>query len=351
VDKIPDDDKLKELKAGIIGMGKMGLLHAAILNSIKNVRVDSVADPEKLIINFIKKNSPDIKVYDNYKTMLEKSELDFVFITTPVNSHIEIASNCIDRNLPFFVEKPLSRTAKECEPLFELLRNKPVVNMVGYCLRYSETFSKTKELLNENILGEIKNVKCSVYQTLEAKRRSGWRFKKDVSGGGILIDLGAHLIDLLIWFFGNIKTINGKTEFQNTKNVEDFASASLGFENGINCSFEASWNVDNYRLPETTIEVNGTKGKLKVNENFLKISYFNENEKDSILYKQNLYTGVEIDIAGPEYTREDLDFIDSIKNQQQMNLNVVNSSKVQSVIDSIYLSSNSKKQERPVYVE
>ena len=113
-------------------------------------------------------------------------------------------------------------------------------------------------------------------------------------------------------FFGNIKTINGKTEFQNTKNVEDFVSASLGFENGINCSFEASWNVDNYRLPETTIEVNGTKGKLKVNENFLKISYFNENEKDSILYKQNLYTGVEIDIAGPEYTQEDLDFIDSI---------------------------------------
>jgi len=208
-------------------MGKMGLLHAAILNSIKNVRVDSVADSEKLIINFIKKNSPDIKVYDNYKTMLENSELDFVFITTPVNSHIEIASNCINRNLPFFVEKPLSRTAKECEPLFELLRNKPVVNMVGYCLRYSETFSKTKELLNENILGEIKNVKCSVYQTLEANRRSGWRFKKDVSGGGILIDLGAHLIDLLIWFFGNIKTINGKTEFQNTKNVEDFVYKKL----------------------------------------------------------------------------------------------------------------------------
>ena len=51
---------MKELKAGIIGMGKMGLLHAAILNSIKNVRVDSVADPEKLIINFIRKSFKEL---------------------------------------------------------------------------------------------------------------------------------------------------------------------------------------------------------------------------------------------------------------------------------------------------
>jgi len=344
---------LKELQAGIIGMGKMGLLHAAILNSLKNVKVNSVADSEKLIINLIQKNSPDINVFDDYKKMLENSDLDFVFITTPVNSHIEIASNCINRNLPFFVEKPLCRTATECEVFFKLLREKPVINMVGYCLRYSATFSKTKELLNDEVLGEIKEVKCSVYQTLDVSRRSGWRFKKDVSGGGILIDLGAHLIDLLLWYFGKINKINGKIEFQNTKNVEDYVSASFEFENGINCSFEASWNVDNFRLPETTIEVEGTKGKLKVNENYLSIKYHNsnENKQDSIFYRQNLYKGVEIDIAGPEYTLEDLDFIDSIKKQQQMNLNVVNSSMVQSIIDNIYKASNSKRLEKVVYLE
>ncbi len=342
---------LEELQAGIIGMGKMGLLHAAILNSLKNVKVSAVADSEKLIINFIEKNCPDIKVFDNYKTMLENVDLDFVFITTPVNSHIEIASNCIKRNLPFFVEKPLSRTAKECESLYKLLKDKPVVNMVGYCLRYSDTYSKAKELLDEKILGKIKDVKCSAYQTLEASRRSGWRFKKDVSGGGILIDLGAHLIDLLIWYFGNIKTVSGKIESQNTKNVEDYVSALLEFENGVNCSFEASWNVENYRLPETTIEVNCEKGKLKVNENYLKISYNNQNEKDRIFYRQNLYRAVEVDITYPQFTREDLDFIHSVQKKQQLDLNVVNSNKVQSVIDQIYKSSTSKRLESVIYVE
>ncbi len=334
-------------------MGKMGLLHAAILNSIENVKVNSVADSEKLIIKFIEKNSLDIKVFDDYKKLLENSEIDFVFIATPVNSHIEIATNCINRNLPFFVEKPLSKTAKECEVLIRLLRDKPVVNMIGYCLRYSDTFSKAKELLNDDILGEIKDVKCSVYQTLEASRRSGWRFKKDVSGGGILIDLGAHLIDLLLWYFGKIKTISGKTESQKTENVEDYVNASFEFENGINCSFEASWNVDNYRLPETTIQVNGTKGQLKVNENYLKINYNNqtENEKDAIFYRQNLYKGVEIDIAGPEYTVEDIDFIKAVRNQQQMNLNVESSSRVQCIIDSIYKSSASKKPDKVTYIE
>ena len=84
-----------------------------ILNSLKNVKVSAVADSEKLIINFIEKTCPDIKVFDNYKTMLENADLDFVFITPPVNSHIQIESNFIKRNLHFFVEKPLSRTTKE----------------------------------------------------------------------------------------------------------------------------------------------------------------------------------------------------------------------------------------------
>jgi len=335
-------------------MGKMGMLHAGILNSLKNVRVTAVADTEKLLINFIKKNTSTIKVYNNYLKMLDNSDLDLVYITTPVHSHIEIASNCAKRNLHFFVEKPLGRTSNECYSLCNLTKEYHVINMVGFYLRYSDTFRKAKELLDKGVLGEIKEIKSSIFQTLEFKKSSSWRFKKNLSGGGILIDLGIHLIDLLAWFFGQIKTVQGLTESKNLQNIEDYVNAKLTFENNLNCSLIASWNEKNYRLQETTIEIDGTKGKMKVNEDYVKIDYkkFQDTRNDStIFYRQTLYKGVEVDIGGPEYTKEDIDFVNSIMKKQQSNLNVINSSKIQSVIDSIYKSSKTKKAESVNYFE
>jgi len=334
-------------------MGKMGMLHAAILNSVDNVRVSAVADTEKFIIKFLEKNSPSIKGYNNYKKMLEHSDLDLVYITTPINSHIEIASNCAKRDLHFFVEKPLGRTVDECDSLCKIISEHQVVNMVGFYLRYSDTFRKAKELLDSGVLGEIKDVKCSVYQTLEFENVSGWRFKKEISGGGVLMELGTHLIDLLIWFFGKIKTVQGLKKCQNIQNVEDFVTSTIIFENNIPCSFVASWNEKNYRLQETTLEIDSHLAKLKVNEDFLKIEYKNsqkDDKQDTIFYRQDLFKGVEVDIGGPEYTHEDIDFINSILGGKQSNLNVIEATMVQSVIDSIYKSAITNKEEEVRYL-
>ena len=322
-------------------MGKMGMMHAGILNSLNDVKVVSVAETEKFVLSFIKKNCPQIQVFSNYKDMLQ--DLDLVYITTPVNSHVEIASNCVKKKIPFFVEKPLSRNVSECIPLLKLLQDNQVVNMVGFVLRYADTFRKAKELLDRNEIGEIKEIKSSVFHTTQSGK--GWRFNKEVSGGGVLIDLGIHLIDLLLWYFGKIKTVERISESQNFQNVEDSIKAAFRFENNVECSFEASWSTKGYRLPETTIGIEGTKGNMKVTQDFMKINYFEpstDSKNEKIFYKQTLYTGTEVDIGGPEFTREDIDFVKSIKSRKQSELNVINSSKVQSVIDHIYRSSKTK---------
>jgi len=344
---------LKELKAGIIGLGKMGMLHAAILNSIDNVTVTAVADTEKLITSFIEKNIPTIIIYNDYKKMLDDAKLDLVYITTPVNSHVSIASECAKRNLHFFIEKPLGRTADECESLCKLMKNFQTFNMVGYVLRYSDTFKKAKELLEESVLGEIKEIKSSIFQTHEGLKGSGWRFKKEISGGGILIDLGAHLIDLLIWYFGKIKTVRGSIESFAENEIEDHITGSLIFENNIKCSFVASWTEKNYRLQETSIEIEGTLGSMKVNQDYLKIEYIDtpsNGQNSRIFYKQDLYKGIVYDLAGPEFTKEDLDFVNCIRGEKQSQLNLINSSFVHSVIDAIYKSAKTKQTEDVSYI-
>ncbi len=346
---------MNELHVGIIGLGKMGLLHAGILNSLPNVKVQAITDTEKFVINFIKKNNDSIQVYSDYKKMVENSKLDFVYITTPVASHIPIASYCASKKIHFFVEKPLGRNIDECSQLYGIVKQNNVLSMVGFYLRYKETFKKAKAMLDSGILGQTKNIKSSVYQTQSLATNSGWRFKKEISGGGVLIDLGSHLIDLLLWFFGRPKTLEASTKSRNSKQVEHTASGKIQFENGLECFFDSSWVRDGYRLQETTIEIEGEYGKMKVNEDYVKINYTNSeksNQKqDSIFYSQSLYQGVPIDIGGSEYTLEDMDFIECIRNKKQSQLSILSSIDSQCVIDSIYNSAKIHDSVKVSYLE
>jgi predicted dehydrogenase len=342
-----------KLQVGVVGMGKMGLLHSAILNSIDDIELVAVADTEKMITGFLRKNLPHVTVYDNYQDMINDTGLNAVYITTPVGSHIPIASYCTDRNIHFFVEKPLARNVDECTPLLQTLKKANLVSMVGFCLRYVETFAKAKELLDKNYLGKVLDVSSTVYQSQAVSKGTGWRFKKEVSGGGVLIDLGSHLIDLLHWFFGDIVSLSGSVRSQGSFDIEDTALASIDFENGLKCSFEASRIPKNYRLQETTIQVQCERGTMKVNEDYLKM-VSNTDEKnlqnETVYYRQSLASGVVVDIGGAEYTREDLDFVKCVQNNTAPALNLFECSKTQAVIDSIYRSAKTKAKEKVSYI-
>lgn len=332
---------MKEIKVGVIGMGKMGLLHSSILNSLNQCKVIAFTDSDKMVTNLLGDLS-EKSVYDDYKKMILNEKIDVVYITTPVRSHVPIATYCAQKNINFFVEKPLGKNSQECKNLCNIVNENNVLSMVGYYLRYAETFSKVKKILEQNTIGEIKGISSSVFQSQILSKPSGWRFDKNISGGGVLIDLGSHLIDLLLWYFGKIKNVSGKIESNFKQEVEDTAKVELKFENDLTCKLEASWNVKNYRLQETTIEIDGSLGKLRVNEDFIEIYDKNSNKK-STTYRQELYTGVPIDVGGPEYTREDEDFLKCIQNNKQPMLNVNSSLQTQEVIDSIYKSAASNK--------
>jgi len=328
---------MKEIKVGIIGMGKMGLLHSAILNSLNHSKVVAFVDSEKIVINLLRDLS-NTSVYDNYEEMITNEKIDVAYITTPVRSHVPIATICAQNNIHFFAEKPLGRNSDECRMLCDIVNQNKVSSMVGYYLRYAETFSKVKQLLEQNALGEIKEVKSSVFQSQLLSKSSGWRFNKKISGGGVLIDLGSHLIDLLIWYFGKIKNVQGKIESNYNQEVEDTGKVNLKFQSDLECSLHASWNVKDYRLQETTIQIEGSLGKIIVNEDFIKITNNRNPEKSTTTYRQELYAGVPVDIGGPEYTREDEDFINCIQNNKKPMLSVFSASQTQNVIDAIYQS-------------
>src|SRR3990172_12838061 len=127
----------KKINVGIIGLGKMGILHMGILNSLDGVEVRGVADNQGLILNAFKKLVPStIKTYKDHKQMISEEDLDLVYITTSTAHHAKIARDCVDNKKNFFVEKPLGLSVADCSPLLDAVKRTPVINMVGYCKRF-----------------------------------------------------------------------------------------------------------------------------------------------------------------------------------------------------------------------
>ena len=152
-----------KLKIGIIGLGRMGLMHAAIFNSLPDSEVVAVVDPAMFPAKPLNMLNPRINVYKSIDKMLKKESIDGVLIGSPVGYHIDNAMECIKHNIPFLMEKPLAVKAEDAEPLLQELQKRQIPNMIGYMARNIDSFKKGKKIIEAKALGSIINVKGTVY--------------------------------------------------------------------------------------------------------------------------------------------------------------------------------------------
>lgn len=339
---------LSELKVGIIGVGKMGLLHAGIFNGLDISTLSAIAEKNKFLISALKQHLPRVKVYTDYEKMFKKEELDVAVVTTPVFLHKNMIENALDSNLNVFVEKPLALNGNECESI--LLNKTKQKTAVGYCRRFIETYGLIKKIIDESILGDVNAFQSQMFVEQVFQQETGWLYDPEKSGGGVLVDLGSHAIDMAQYFFGDIKAVQATGKSVYSDKVEDHVYLNYKFPNDLIGSLQVSWSMRNYRLPELKFNIQFEKGMATVTEKYVEI--YSEIENDTLkqgwntFYKQNLAKPIPLDIGGPEYTREDLDFLQCIKNDRESICNFQEASKTNFVIDATYKSINSEKSEK-----
>ena len=144
---------MNHLSVAVVGLGKMGLVHASILNSMTNVEVVGICDKSHLLLKLAKKLFKKVQAVDKVEKFVNL-DLNSVYVTTPIPSHYPIIktllSNRIAKNI--FVEKTLTTDSFKSKELCELVQNFEGINMVGYMKRYAVTFAKAKEILLEGVL-------------------------------------------------------------------------------------------------------------------------------------------------------------------------------------------------------
>lgn len=342
---------MEKLKVGVIGLGKMGLLHTCIYNSLDNSMVCAISENKKLVSNVLKKFIPSINTYYDFREMLNKEKLDIVVITTPIFLHKMMIEYAMERNLHIFIEKPMVMNEKECQLL--LSKRLENISLVGYCRRFMETYNLAKKIVETVELGQAHYFYSHLFVSQVFKPEKGWQYKRDLSGGGVLMDLGSHAIDLFHYLFGDIDTVLafGKPVF--SKEVEDFISVNLKLKNGLFGSLHLSWSVRNYRLPELMIKLHLDDGVITVTEKYIDI--YSEKETanlkkgSNIFYKQNLAKNIPINIGGSEYTSEDLHFLNCIINKSKSLCDFREAAKVHFVVDKIYSSIDNNQIESITY--
>ena len=308
------------IKAAIIGLGKMGISHAAILGGLPDVELAAVCDSDGLIQSGFEKLTR-VPFFTDYRKMIETVRPDCVYVVTPTRFHHEMVMFALEKGCHVFCEKPFALTVEQGQEMVDLARKQQRVNQVGYHNRYIGTFNEMKRLLAAGVIGKPFHFMGEAYGPVVLKKKGGtWRSEKK-NGGGCLEDYSAHVLNLIDYVMGS--GIAGCAGVQMpsifSKEVDDATYGSLILENGIRGQISVNWSDDTVRKMTTSLKIEGEEGKLEADATTLKI-YVREDKPAHGLekgwnfrYITGLTPQVSFNLRGEEYTAESEAFINGIK--------------------------------------
>ena len=311
------------IRGAIIGLGKMGLSHAAIVGAHPEVDLVAVCDTSTLILNAFKKFS-QIRTYSDYSKMFEAENLDLVVVATPTRFHYQIVKSALQKGIHTFCEKPFSLKVDEGEELVALAKEKHLVNQIGYHNHFIGTFRELRRLVDEEVLGDLTHFTGEAYGPVVTREKGGtWRSKPE-EGGGCLYDYASHVINLVQEIIGQPTKVGGlllKSIY--SKGVEDAVYCLLTLKNGVSGVLSVNWSDETYRKMSTSITVFGKKGKIVCDATELKI-YLKEASKTeglekgwTIKYITDLAIPVNYYLRGEEYSAQIDYFIDCMINKKE----------------------------------
>ena len=260
---------MKLQNVGLIGAGAIGEVHLEGLKKNKKCNLVAIASrTEEHAKTFAKKfNIPKIFVADGWKDMLSDENLDIVSICTPNYLHYPMIMKSLENDIHIICEKPVCISRDELNSVENLLSKKNLVFFTAFHKRYVSIFPLVKKLIDNNVLGKITLARyvfahLGPYISHNALSKERWFFDSEKAGGGVLLDLGVHSIDIFRYLIGDYKKVEGfnyNTSCVDIKN-EDSCNVLFKFQNDALGIISASWCTP----PTELIEIFGTKGSIVI---------------------------------------------------------------------------------------
>ena len=345
---------MSKIKVAVIGVGGISFLHIEPYLKNPNVELYAFCDINEKALKTKGEKYGITRLYTDAEKMFDElPEMDAVSICTSNDAHSKCSVMALERGKHVLCEKPMARTYEEALEMVKAQKKSGKNLGVGFVRRYGKDAELAKDLIDNGRLGEIYYAKASYIRRNGAPGR--WFGDYEKSGGGPLIDLGVHVIDLVRYLCGTPKvvsvygcTFNKLKNRPNIKspriflgsdqvntdpdvfNVEDLATALIRFENGLVLSVETSFSL-NTEKDDGAVEIFGTKGGLKFSPD-LKVYTELENYMVDLTFPQPIKFETE------SYYAQIDGFVDSVVNGGNFKGDSESGLELMKIIDAIYLS-------------
>jgi predicted dehydrogenase len=252
-------------KLGFLGVGWIGLNRLEAIAKSGAGEITAIADPSPDMIGRAQGIAPGATVKHSLAELLEL-ELDGLVIATPSALHAEQALTALSRGIPVFCQKPLGRNALETESVIAAARGANRLLAVDLSYRFLTGVQRMRELIQGGELGNIYAVEMAFHNAYGPDK--GWFYNRKLSGGGCVMDLGIHLVDLALWLLGFPRVVQvssrlfarGEPWHGEGELVEDYATARLDVDTGASVQLACSWKLPAGRDAIIQAAFYGTRG-------------------------------------------------------------------------------------------
>ncbi len=251
---------MNKLKFALIGTGGIAQTYAQAFQTSDCCQIAAACDTNEASAKAFAEPF-GARIFSDYKTLAENAEFDAVIVATPPDSHTEIAEFFMNRGKHVLCEKPLCLSVAEANRMIETAERTGVVFTMATKFRYCEDVVKAKAILASGVLGEVVQFENAFTAKVDMSRR--WNSKKEISGGGVLIDNGTHSVDIIRYFLGAIEEVLA-VETSGTQNLDVDENVKLLAKTVSKtiASVDLTWGI-NKELPNF-ISIYGTNGTLHI---------------------------------------------------------------------------------------
>ena len=260
---------MNKINWGIIGCGDVTEIKSGpAFNKVKNSSLVAVMrrDAEKAKDYAIRHDVA--KWYSDANSLINDPDVNAIYIATPPSSHEEYTIAALNAEKPVYVEKPMALNSAAAKTMMNVANKKNVKLVIAHYRREQPLFKKIKQLLAENVIGDIRFVKLDFHTKSLTKEelqipKNAWRVNTSIAGGGLFHDLAPHQLDLMYYFFGEVETVNGIALNQaGLYCADDMVAGNILFKNRVLFSGVWCFNV-NEADEKDSCEIIGSKGKIQ----------------------------------------------------------------------------------------
>ena len=272
---------MSEVRFGIIGAGGIAYSSCNAILNHENGKVVAATDVNEQRLKELCDKFEIPNAYKSTEELLACEDVDAIYIAVPNKFHAPLALQALNAGKDVILDKPFAMNYAEAKEVADLAKAKGKHLMIGMNQRYRKDSQKIKSLIQKGVLGEIYHAKAYWFRREGIPKLGTWFGNKELSGGGCTLDIGVHLLDLMLFLLGNFEpiSVSGKTytKFGNRGlgeggwgksdkdpnivfNVDDFATAFIRLSNDVTVTLDVSWAIHTELENKNNVEVFGEEG-------------------------------------------------------------------------------------------